>query len=77
MASIDDLANPHFLQLSHDEQVELIVKIRAARRYTPQAVKEPKTKTKTTKPRKHVLTNELAGMSKEQLQLLSELLNAD
>ena len=75
MASIDDLANPHFLKLSPDEQTELIVKIRAARRYVPQTVKTPKTK--TPKSRKHVLTNELAGMSKEQLQLLSELLNAD
>ena len=75
MASIDDLANPHFLKLSNDEQIALIVKIRAARRYVPQVAKTPKTK--TTKPRKHVLTNELAGMSKEQFQLLSELLNAD
>jgi hypothetical protein len=76
MATIDDLANPHFSKISPDERFELIRGLRTARRQT--VVKPEKTKLgpreKKPKQKKIQFTGDLAGFSQEQLSQLMELM---
>lgn len=74
MANIHTLSNPHFSRMSHDERFELIRTLRADRRVVKEKpVAEKPTAKKRT--RKTVITNELAGMSQEQLAQLMELMS--
>lgn len=77
MATINHLANPHFLHLSFEQRFELIRSLRTARRQV--VVKPEKTKlaSREKKPRKAKtqFTGDLAGLSQEQLSQLMEMLN--
>ena len=74
MANIHTLANPHFSRMPHEERFELIRKLRTDRRVVKEkpVAEKPTTKKRT---KKTVITNELAGMSQEQLAQLMELMS--
>ena len=84
MATVESLSNPRFSLLEPNERFALIRELRFARRTKP-AVEKTKNelsprakKPSTAKKRKNVLTDELAGMSQEQILMLMELMkNAD
>ena len=82
MATLNDLPNPHFSRMSHEERFELIRSLRTARRIAkekPVSASPKKTSaslgSRGKRPRKTTLTGDLAGMSQEQLTQLMELLN--
>ena len=84
MATLNDLANPHFSRMTHEQRFELIRALRTARRMVKEKPAAQVKKTKNAlgsrgkRPRKNTLTGDLAGMSQEQLAQLMELLsNAD
>lgn len=84
MATLNDLANPHFSRMTHEERFELIRTLRTDRRMVKEKPATQAKKTKTAlgsrgkRSRKTTLTGDLAGMSQEQLAQLMELLsNAD
>lgn len=75
MANLNSLANPHFSRMSHEERFELIRALRTARRQVKEKPEKTKLASRAKRTKKTVITNELAGMSQEQLAQLMELLN--
>lgn len=84
MATLHNLANPHFSLMTHDERFELIRALRSDRRQVKTKPQKPDSDGEAVKstlgsrvkrPKKTQLTGDLAGMSQEQLLQLMELLN--
>lgn len=74
MANLDNLPNPSFKLMSPDERMELVRKLRGDRRHVEPKPAKTKLASRAKRAKKPVLTGELAGLSKEELNLLMELL---
>jgi hypothetical protein len=69
MATIENLANPRFTALTREEQVRLVLDIRAARRVTTPIP------CRRSAPRENKLDKQIGKLTSDQALKLMELLN--